>query len=81
MDDGAREDGRERLECLLSFWLCLPQWTPQAVALLKRQYREAERGERQRRRKREEVWGKAGEDVPQSACMSTAATMCEYGRI
>lgn len=74
--------GRGRLECLLSFWLCLPQWTLQAVALLKRQYREVERGERQRRRKRgREVWGQAGEDAPQSAFMSTAAVMCEYGRI
>lgn len=49
MDDGAREGKGGRLECLLSFWLRLPQWTQQAVALLKSQYRENEWRERQRR--------------------------------
>ena len=80
--------GEGVLECLLSFWLRLPQWTLQAVALLKSQYGEVERGERQRRRKRREgeeeegkYGDKQGEDAPQSACMSTAATMCEYGRV
>lgn len=57
MDDGAKkgEENKEkrdrvlRLECLLSIWLCLPQWTLQALALLGSQYREAEEDEKEER--------------------------------
>lgn len=63
-----------RLECLLSFWLCLPQWSPQAVALLKHQYREDESGREDRRggkycyklgrlHHRMLAWGQRGQSV------------------
>lgn len=62
MDDGAREGKGGRLECLLSFWLRLPQWTQQAVALLKSQYRENEWRERGKEGWSvvEKYWGHAG---------------------